>query len=106
MWILILIAIAFIAMIALLFSNFGKDLTKKTDGQLAQRYLLACSLESRGIGQVDFAERFVSGKKNESEVTLEELVRRGYDSGKLISEIFNAQYEERPVDFSKCRAEN
>jgi len=101
MWMWITIAIVlFAALVILLRSDFGKDVTTKTDQQLYRRYL--AYMKHSKIALNSDLNKWVEAQ-NEVSKTSEELQRRGYDLSKLVSEESAAKFEQRPMDFSRAR---
>jgi hypothetical protein len=82
-------------------SNFGKDLGRKTDQQLYQRYNAFMALSKRGLDGGNL-KKWIEANEESRRIT-EELERRGYDLHRLFSEEADAKLEGRQMDFSRAR---
>lgn len=97
------VAAVFIALVLLLvvlmLSGFGRDVTTKTDDQLYTRFNRY--LKHRGLYTVG-TDGWMKADA-ELKATGQEIANRGYDIEKLFAEETNAVWENRPMDFSRCK---
>jgi hypothetical protein len=101
MWLLIPI-IATIALVVALWvlSIIGADPTRKTDEQLYASFNAQLRHQKLAL-QVDLLKWTKSVER--LKLLRNELERRGYSLDKLMLEEANAKWEQRPMDFSRCR---
>ena len=97
--VVIIAAVLVLGFLFIWFSDFGKNLQSKTDAQLYVRYDRWRTHRMK----CEFLSDAHTAAGHEIEQMEEEFSRRGYDLNKLSQEHINAQMENRPIDFSKCR---
>lgn len=100
MWILVIVLLLAGLFCFVMFSGVGSDITKQTDAQLYRRYV--AWLDHMKLVRADNMNGWVETQEELGRMA-DELERRGYDINRLFTEDTNAQWEKRPMDFSRAR---
>jgi hypothetical protein len=101
-FVLLVIGASVLIYVFLARSNFGKDLTTKTDAQLYARYNRLSNLTDKARDARSSYESRM-GLEDELSRTRNELQARGYDLSNLFSEETDAKLEGRPMNFARAK---